>query len=94
MENKKPQVQGELKLLKYVLEDFLELKASPQASRCASLKNFLLSSTTRQSDLYPVEGFRLAGNLVLVGRLDPRIVESVVFVSPRDGKFQVSHFSR
>ena len=94
MENKKPHVQGELKLLKYALEDFLELKASPQASKSASLKKFLLSRTLRDFDLYPVEGFRLSRNLVLVGRVDPRVVESVVFVSPKDGTFQVSHFSR
>lgn len=50
---------------------------------------FLLSKDMGETSLTPFEGFRLARRLILVGKISPKQVESLVFVRPENGAFQI-----
>lgn len=81
--------QEEVEVLEYVLEDFLELKASLHPSQAKPLKEFLFSQSLDGRDLSAVEGFLLANHLVVIDPRDPAAVEHLVFLSPGDGGIRV-----
>ena len=77
------------RVLSYVIEDYLEIKASVKIEDSEPLKRFLLSRSSSGEGVSPVEGFLLADNLVLFDRTNPQTVQNLVFVCPGNGRMQV-----
>ena len=80
---------NQFKSLEYVLEDFLELKASLSTRRTAEIKNFLCSERAGGVVLALVEGLRLGKHLVVVEAHNSKGVEDVIFVKPGNGQIQI-----
>ena len=81
----------DLKILEYVLDDFLELKASLNTNQTQLLKEFLFSRRRDGLHIFPVEGFLWAKSLVVFESRSPDEVEHLIFLNPQDGKIQVKH---
>jgi len=81
--------QEEIELFDYALNDFLELKGALSAIKAGALKRFLLSQRLDGLCLVPVEGFALAGNLVVIEQRKTRGVKTLVFLSPKDGRIRI-----
>ena len=90
MEAKNSQLKGHQAALTYVLEDFLEVKASLDAKKTRALKQFLFSRPLNGHQVSSVEGFLLANHLVVVNEGDPGAVEHLVFLSPRNGRIRIN----
>lgn len=80
-------------MFEYAIEDYLELKACLDKRRTKSLKQFLFSQEPEGFSLSAVEGFLVAGHLVLIQPGDPDCVDNLVFLSPNDGTIRVKTLS-
>lgn len=79
--------------LEYVLEDYLEVKASLSPGQSVPLKKFLLAEPPQGSSVLGLEGFRLDEQLVLIDHCDPHQFKNLVFLTPGDGKIRVRALS-
>jgi hypothetical protein len=93
MASKIPRRRRDLKMLEYVIEDFLDLKARLDAKRAKPLKKFLLSRRLQPGSLSSIEGFHLARQLVLIVPRRPHSFEHLVFLNPVNGAIQVKRIS-
>jgi hypothetical protein len=80
---------NQFKPWEYVLEDFLELKASLSTRRTTEIKNFLFSEKAGGVILALVEGLRLGKHLVVVEAHNSTCVEDIIFVKPGNGQIQI-----
>jgi len=76
-------------MLKYVLEDFLDLEAGLNGEKTRRVKELLLSQRLGDYDIWPLEGFFLDNHLVVIEQRDPDSLEQLVFVDPRDGSIRI-----
>lgn len=76
-------------LFDYVLEDFLELKASIGANKVGTLRTFLESKKGSELSIVPVEGFAVNRQLVLLRKGSPQSFENLVFLNPKSGWIRV-----
>ena len=81
-------------MLEYVLEDFLELKASLTQPQMDPLKEFLFSRQRDGLALEEAEGFRLAEYLVLIEAEDPTRLEHLILLNPASGEICVKRISK
>jgi len=84
---------GELETLEYVLEDFLEMKASLNQEKTAALKQFLFSHPVNGHAVSSVEGVVLANHLVVIDEGDPGAIDHLIFLNPGDGRIRVKPLS-
>lgn len=78
-----------LSIFEYVLEDFLEVKASLDGDKMRPIKKFLFSQRFEGRVLSSVEGFSLSRQLVLIDRGDPHFFRHLVFLNPQNGWIRV-----
>ena len=79
------------KMLEYVLDDFLELRASLNASQAKRLKEFLLPQRLAGMSLSTIAGFILANHLVILNSTDWQTIERLVWVEPGAGRIRVKN---
>ena len=77
----------------YVLQDFLELKASLNGKKASPIKKFLFSQEPHDWHLSPVEGFCLDGQLILFQSGDPKSFKHLVFLNPDRGEIRVKNLA-
>ncbi|MBI4115403.1 MAG: hypothetical protein HY447_02385 [Candidatus Omnitrophica bacterium] len=80
-------------MLDYVIQDFLELKASLEGDKVRQIKEFLLSQDTDHAVVTPIEGFQLARQLVLVVQGSQRALKRLILVGSEDGKVEIKNLS-
>ena len=76
------------KNFEYILEDFLEVKASVAPHRTKPLKKFLYAQGVK-GELFVVEGFVLQDQIVLINPNLPASFEHLVFLNPKSGAIWV-----
>jgi len=82
-----------LRQFRYVLEDFLGIKAALQAKQTEPVTEFLLSQGLEEYHLTPVEGLHLPGQLILIAHINPHSVENLIFLRPGDGRVRIRRLS-
>lgn len=80
--------------LEYLVDDFLHLKGSLNREKSIQVKKLLLSRPPARLHLFSVEGFVLAGNLVLVQDLHPDEVRHLIFLRPNDGRLHIRSLAK
>jgi len=83
-----------LKILRYVLEDFLEEKAMLTPVKTIPLQRFLFSQPLDGFEPSAVDGLRLGSNLILISEARLEAVENVIFVRPRRGGMRIRQLHR
>ena len=75
--------------LEYVLQDFLELKASLNKEKARSIQDFLFTQELDSEEFSSVEGFHVGRQLVLIEPTNPYSFKHLVSLNPTNGSIQV-----
>lgn len=77
----------------YTLHDYLEIKASLNEDKLGGLKKFLSRQPLCELELFPLEGFSVSGNLILLQSGTPKSFKHLVFLNPVNGAVHFSALS-
>lgn len=85
-------MKGE-KIIQYVVEDLLALRASVEGKKTKPLMDFLLSQETNGERVSLVEGFFVGQELILIEKKNPQNFKHLICIQPKSGTVRIRRLS-
>ena len=89
MKTKPAHKDANRRTIKYIIEDYLELKGLMRKGKRSLVTKTLVSGKVDVKEIGGVEGFYLGSDLILIDGRDPTCFGRLICIRPKEGKIKV-----